>query len=251
MIVQLAVGIGSATQLRVVTSAGDKRILRAQSVERSRRRFPEGLRPTMWGTGTMTTNARGIVLDRFDVDANHASLGSLPKHFAAAGYACELVDRFVPVGLILPRIFGELRQCLIALSQGEFAGYWLRRLEMLLMQQHGWLAEDDKCSEKLGTCTASGNQLRWWDSQNGALRCSVHARASDREISSRTTELIRGLRAEIARDPSDCGDVCADDFAQFPPDARKALRQLMWQIVDLHLDAPLKSRVVMMELARA
>lgn len=222
---------------------------KAYGAQRSKKRFAGGLGATMWGTAQLRLRAGKWHLSSFDSDPAHLQLGPCVQGYAAAAYACELCSALLAEQDGGGPVFLTLRELLSHLSKGAYPGGWLRFWEVLLLSHQGWLSPPGRCHacEELGRRTGDAN---FFAETTGQWRCAEHAPAYAMEFSKRCVAALASLYGSW-REQAKAPDWLAQGrYAALDGALRREIRAWCWKWTDRHLAYPLKSRAVLIEMAR-
>lgn len=207
------------------------------------RRFSGGLSPTMWGCAWGERKGSKLRLSGFELCGAHAGLRADPFAFAAAAYACELAGALMAPGQADAALFDALRISLEALAKSQYAGAWLRYWEIALLSQQGWVSAPGRCSE----CSAPG--LAFLPSA-GHWRCPRHLAPGTQAYPGPTVATLASMHQAWQRHQGPPKWLLDGRFVDLAAPYRAALRNWCWQWIDHQLAHPLKSRAVLLELAR-
>lgn len=224
--------------------------LAAYGAKGSRKRFSGGLSPTMWGQGWgQRGSARGgskLQLQGFEVDLEHLGLREDPLRFAAAAYACELGSALLVQGGQDGAMFAPLQQCLRAIARGEHAGGWLRYWEIALLSHQGWITSPGVCLQCEGDSPLALDFLE----AAGQWRCVEHTESWAQSYRPDTVRALGNLHRAWIQEQSPVAWILDGRFPKLAPPVRAELRQWCWRWIDTQLPRPLKSRAILLDLAR-
>ncbi|HXG42246.1 MAG TPA: DNA repair protein RecO [Dehalococcoidia bacterium] len=169
---------------------------KAKGVRRAKSRMGGHLQPL---TRVLVQLAQGHV--RYVV-AGCQTLESFPtlqadlERLGMGLYACELADRFLPLGAEAYPAYGALLDCLRWLERGVAPALALRRFEALLLRLSGFGPELDRCLA-CGTRTQGGGGF---SPQAGGVLCPSCAKAhsGSRPLSRGALEALRLLQRGTA-----------------------------------------------------
>lgn len=208
------------------------------------RRFSGGLSPTMWGQAWGERKKNKLRLSGFELSGDHAGLRADPFAFAAAAYACELAGALLAPGQADAALFGALKATLEALAQGRYAGAWLRYWEIALLSQQGWVSAPGRCSECAAPALAFLQSAGHW-------RCPRHLAPGVQSYPDHAVSTLASLHQAWQDRQSPPTWLVDGRFVELSAPFRAALRTWCWRWIDQQLAHPLKSRAVLLELARS
>ena len=173
-------------------------------------------------------------IDRADLVSIYPGIRSDLGGIALAGYACELVDRFIPEGLPNARLF-RLLNCLLEHLDSVAASHGVRRFfEANLLNILGYRLPLDSCSNCGGDLGVSGRAA--WAPSAGGFLCGACARG-ERPVLPQTLHFL-----EAALMTGRFGGVVAETAVLVEAG------QILDSAIQSHLDRPLKSLAFLREI---
>lgn len=246
-VVLRSTAVGEADlMLSMLTPLRGRLELRAAAARKSKRRFPGGLPVGARGQATVagkSSRAPGQVgrLLSFEPRADNSAIGRSLEGFAYTAYICEVADQLVSGSQADPRTFAVLVQALEA-ALDRARPVVLRAYELRLLEALGHLPALDACCV-CGTRTldAPGAQVAF-ELRRGGVLCSEHAAVVGARISADVVRVAHALVDDADLERADTR------LESLTPTERRALRDLVLEIVRGHLRRPLRSRALFAQL---
>ncbi|HVV16247.1 MAG TPA: DNA repair protein RecO [Polyangia bacterium] len=241
-IVLRAVNYGEAD--RVVTLFG-RDIGRVSALARSARksqvRFAGGLGLGAVGMAALRERpgAEMLTLESFAASsATHVALGTDVARLAHASYAVELVTKLCAPRQAEPAVYDWLAEMLERLAGGTPTAERLRVFELGLLRGLGFQPVVDRCAV---CATADPAAPFRWDPDRGGALCAGCAR-SGRPIAAAT-------RAALVRlEHLSLGEA---EAVSLPADVNRGCREALFEIMNQHLNGPLKSLEFIAKLSQS
>lgn len=229
----------------------------ARNARKSKRRFAGGLTGGALGTASVVRRTGSLWrLDGFTAIVDHAAVGRDLTRFAYVAYLCELTDALVVMPEPDPRLFAALSTALAQTIQQAPDPGVLRWYELALLSALGLLPALTDCAVCGETVDSTTRDTTRFDPRRGGVLCTVHGAggAADHTggLRSGGRRPVAALEAAAAlvRDaqPPRWG---AKDASCPPATVRRAVRDLLQELLRPHLRRPLRSLEFFAALPRA
>lgn len=239
-IVLRAVSYGDADRIVTLFGRDTGRLSAlARGARKSQRRFAGGLGLVAVGVAALRERAGAdlLTLESFDVTSTHVELGADVARMAHAAYAAELVSKLCAPRQVEPDVYDGLLAFLDCLESQGASAERLRVFELRLLGTLGFGPVVDRCA----ACGDAAAIAYRWDPDRGGALCTACARGG-RPITSEARRAL-GHLATVS--------LAAAAHESLPPDVNRDCREALMEIINHHINGPLKSVEFIAKLSAA
>lgn len=226
--------------LTLLTEGAGKVGVLARGAKKTGSRYAAAAEPFTYGEYVFFRAGGLGTLNSADIITSHRRIRENLLLSAVAAYLAEMTDRVTADGEAAPRLYRQLLAALAALDDGKDPQVITRIYEMNILAHAGYMPVLDGCAG----CGKAADDAEWFSPALGGLACRDCA-CKDGGAVKAGAAVIRLLRLFAAVDLARVGRI------DLKPDTKEALRRILRDWMDRHLDIRFRSRHVLEQLEQA